>query len=753
MGRISATRFGFGGTTVAACCLLLLFFLTSPAGPHWVSPCFAEKVKAVKAPVAEEAEKRETKEPEKVAIHFVEVELPAVIKFISEITGKNFVFDERVRGKISIIAPSKLSVEEAFGMFTSVLELKGFTVVPAGPNTFKIMAAAEAKQKGILRAVEERQPVNESYLARLIPLKFIPAEEALRFLQPLISRDGHLSVFGPGQVLLAVDSGLNLEKILSLLELIDQPLVKEQPEIVFLKHASAEGTARMLNEGLGKLKVRTAPAQPGTEEAAGAMADPRLNAVILFGPKAMREAMKGLVAQTDIPSPEAQGRINVYFLENADATELSKVLEGIIKGIQTTRQVSPTAPGVAVTPFEAAGAISITPDKATNSLVIVASPADYQSLLPVLKVLDRRRNQVFVEAMITEVSIDKLLELGSRWRGAITKDGEPVFIGGFGKVDTSTIQSIINGLTGLALGGVGNYLTIPMGLVPGATSDVTFPGLAALFSLDEFKDAVNILSTPQILTSDNREAEIVVGENVPFVSRREADPTRALSMFTTIERRDVGIKLTITPQITEGDYVRLDIYQEISSVKAESEAIVISVGPTTTKRSTKTSVVVKDRQTVVIGGLMQEKTEEVVRKVPVLGDIPLLGWLFKYKSNSKRKTNLLVFITPHVVREAGTLSRITGDKAEDFPSLKRVYVEGEVFVKFKAGIPEEKALSLISQKGASVKKFMKYIQVYQVQLKEGQSVEEGVKEFTALPEVEYAEPNFQIRVGETGGKL
>ncbi|MDH7499407.1 MAG: type II secretion system secretin GspD [candidate division NC10 bacterium] len=695
----------------------------------FVFPCFAQK-----------------KGTEKVTIHFVEVDLTAVTKFISEITGKNFIFDERAKGKISIIAPSKLTVEEAFNLFTSVLELKGFTVLPSGVNTYKIIPAAEAKQRGILRTAIDRVPINESYIARLIPLKFIPTDEALKFLQPLVSRDGHISVFGPGQLLLVVDSGLNMEKILALIGTIDLPSVREKPELIPLKHASADVVAKILMEGLSKARGRVAPGQPPLEEGVGVIADPRLNAVILFGEKGIRESMRGLIALIDSPSPEAQARINVYFLEHADATELSKVLEGIIRGIQPARQAGPGVPGAAVTPFEAAAGISITPDKSTNSLVIVASPADYRSLLQVLKQLDRRRNQVFVEAMITEVSIDRLLELGSRWRAAITKDEKPIVIGGFGPVDASTIQSIVTGLTGLAVGGMGNYLTIPQGLIPGATADITFPVIAGLFSLDEFKGAINILSNPQVLTSDNKEAEIVVGENVPFITKREADPSRPTSVFSTIERKDVGITLRITPQITEGDYVKLDIYQEISAVKQESEVVQLSVGPTTIKRSTKTSVVVKDRQTVVIGGLMQEREEESLHKVPLLGDIPLLGWFFKYRTTSKKKTNLLVFITPHMVRDAEQLAQLSEGKVEEFPYAKGLYVEGEIFLKFKEEISPEKAMMLISQKGATVKRYMKYSRVYLVQLKRAQTVEDGIKEFSAMPEVEYAEPNFQVKV-------
>jgi len=683
----------------------------------------------------------ETKKAEKIVFNFVDVDLVAVTKFISEITGKNFIFDERLKGKVTIIAPSKLSVDEAYNLFTSVLELKGFTVIPSGVDAYKIIPAVEAKQRGI-KITTEKSPVNESYIARLIPLKYISADDALKFLQPIVSKDGHISAFGPGNLLLVIDSGLNIEKIISIVDSIDQQAMREGPEIVFLKYSSADAIAKILNEGLGR-RTKTATQQVTTEDAK-AVADPRLNAVVLIGDKGLREAMKGLISILDVPSPEAQGRINVYFLENADATELAKVLEGMLKGIQTSRQTAPGTP--TVTPFEAGSGVMITPDKATNALVIVASPGDYQSLSQVIKQLDKRRKQVFVEAMIIEASIDKLKEIGTKWRAMVRNNGEPVAITGVGTIDYTGIQSILNGLTGFTAGGMGNFLSVPVTKSDGTTSDITVPGFAALFSLSDFKDAINVLSTPQILTSDNKEAEIVVGENVPFIGKRESDPTRTISLFSTIERKDVGITLRLTPQITEGDYVKLDLYQEISSVKQDSENIIISVGPTTTKRSTKTSVVVKDKQTVVIGGLMQEREEDSVTNVPVLGEIPLVGWLFKYKSTSKKKTNLLVFLTPHIVKEAEHLEKITIDKQKEFGRSEKYYAEGEILVKFKKEVPVEKALKLILSKDASLIRFIEDAEGYHIKLREGQSVMDALREFSSMPEVEYAEPNYKIKM-------
>jgi len=604
-----------------------------------------------------------------IAFNFVDVEIPTVIKFISEISGTNFIFDERIKGKITIIAPAKLSIDDAFSLFTSVLNLKGYTIIHSGPKTYKIIPSSEAKAEGML-STDENIPVNDAYITRLLPTQNIKADDAVQFLRSIVSRDGYISAFGPGNLLLVVDSAVNIEKISSILKLIDQPSAQEE-----------------------------------------------------------------------------EAKINVYFLENADATDLAKVLEGILKNMQTNFKtpLNRQKPGTESTPV-----LSITPDKATNSLIIVAPQSDYENIAQVVKTLDKRRKQVFVEAMIIEASIDRLRDLGVKWRYAATQNGEPIAVGGFGTVDNNTLLSVVEGLTGFSIGGAGKYFDIPItsfntnGTI--STSNLTAPGFAALFSLNDFKDAINVLSTPQILTSDNEEAEIIVGENVPFISKRERDITTTNTVLNSIERKDVGITLRLTPQITEGDYVKLDIYQEISALKDSSENILTSIGPTTTKRSTKTSVVVKDGLTVVIGGLMQERDEESVSKMPLLGDIPVMGWLFKSKSVGKVKTNLLVFLTPHIVKESDELSKLTAEKHREFSEREKLYAPGEIIVKFKDDISQEKALEIIAQKGASVKKYLEGIKAFQITLKSGQEVEAAIQEFLSLPEVLYAEPNYTVKI-------
>src|SRR4030042_2775184 len=271
------------------------------------------------------------KKDEMATFNFVDIDLPVIARFVSEITGKNFIFDERVKGKITIIAPSKISVADAFNLFTSILELKGFTVVPSGVNAYKIIPVSEARQRGI-SVTMDKQPVNESYMARLIQLKDISPDDALKFIQPVVSKDGYVSVFGPANMLLVIDSGLNMEKILSIIKIIDQPSLHAAPEIINLQHATADIVAKIINEGVSKRPRAGVMPSPGEESKE--RADQRLNAVILFGDKVAKAAMKYLISLLDVPSPNAQGMINIYFLEHADATELSKVLDGLIKGAQ-----------------------------------------------------------------------------------------------------------------------------------------------------------------------------------------------------------------------------------------------------------------------------------------------------------------------------------------------------------------------------------------------------------------------------------
>ena len=617
-----------------------------------------------------------------VVLNFSDVDISTMVKFISDLTGRNFVMDDRVKGKISVFSPAKLSNDEAFNVFTSVLELKGFTVVPAG-RVYKIVPTSVAKQSGMkVLSNQEKGPVNEAYVARIITLDNISAQEAVTFLQPMVSKDGYISSFGPGNMLLAVDSALNIQKLLGILQLIDTDQRRGGGEVVFLKNASAESAANLIREWMGSRDKGQKPAgqaSQGISSAAGGLVvpDTRLNALILFGSEKDKDDIKKLLAIIDVVPPSSSSKVNVYYLENADATDVAKVLDGVVKGVTAAGLIGaggqPAGSAPQQSPFEG-GKVTITPDKATNSLVIMASPTDYQNLLQVIQKLDKRRRQVFVQALIAEISLDKLKDVGLQW-GMIgaASDGKNASV--VGQYDPQ--GSITTILSALATSGLSSFVTIPNTGTPA--------NFAAVLHALQSHGAVNVLSTPNILTSDNKEAEIFVGQNVPFITGTNLSST-GLSQ-QSVERKDVGIALKITPQISEGEYVKLDIYQEISAVvpTAVSSGSVNASDLVTTKRSAKTSVVVKDKDTVVIGGLIQDQETETENKVPLLGDIPGLGWLFKTKSKQRTKTNLLIVLTPRIIRGAEEMAEVTGAQKQKFNDAVRMdkpfNLEGEMQLK------------------------------------------------------------------------
>ena len=668
---------------------------------------------------------------EKISFNFVDVDITAVAKFISDVTGKNFIYDNRVKGKVTVIAPTKISSSDAYDLFTSVLQLKGYAIVPSGFGAYKIIPVGEAKQSG-LTVSERKIPKNDDFIARLILIENISADSALRFLQPLISRNGYISAFGPGNLILVMDSGLVIEKVLKIIVAIDKPFVTEEPEVVYLENSDAGEVARVLNEGVQKsAQIR------GVKASAKAVPVKRINAIVLFGSKADRTSMLKLISRLDIEPLTEQGVINVYFLENADAEDLSTVIKNLITGGNKGPK------GKGGTPSAQLSDINITPDKGTNSLVIVASPSNYSSLVNTIKQLDRKRRQVYVEALIVEASIDKLRELGTKWRAIGTVQGEPVAVGGFGVMDQNSMNEIVSGLSGLSVGGAGNYMNFqyPNPTNPGQMMDVGVPGFAALFSMKEFQGVVNILSSPQILTADNSEAEIHVGENVPFITKTETNTSGLATK--SIERQDVGIKLNITPQITEGDNVRLALYQEISSVKDSGSSAALEVGPTTTIRSTKTTVIVSNEQTVVISGLMQERMEESETRVPLLHRIPLIGWLFKYRTSTNVKNNLLVFLTPHIIRDSNDLRRITNVKKDLYARKENMVVDGHMVVNFKEEVSEDTATALLSKKKLTIMERTK-TDGYVVRLPEKMRQKKGFKLFKRVKEVESVKPFYRF---------
>jgi general secretion pathway protein D len=623
--------------------------------------------------------------PVYISMDFTDVELPVLVKFMSEQTKKNFIFDERVQGKITIISPRKITVEEAYEVFLSVLQVKGFTVIEQG-NTLKIVAAREAKQETIAMgsAKEALGPAPAEFISRLIPLQHVDTQEVVTLLTPIVSKDGMLSQFPSSNTLLMIDSRANIDRVLRILSELDVEGVPPSMMIFALKYASAQETAKMLETVYQDTMTpgTAAGAKPRTLRVARTrgvplrfIPDPRTNSLIVLAhPDTMRD-VGDLLQKLDVPGPAtAGGKINVYYLENADAEDLAKVLASLAdKKAESARPGQPPVPAGAQQPTvktiisaELEGGVRITPDKPTNSLIIVASLNDYETLVQVIRRLDIRRRQVYVEAVFMEVNLDNSKDLGVEWRGAIEVGNQGVIVGGtnygFQGGVTDLIAAIATGNplvlagTGLIAGGFGGSVTLPDG--------TQIPAVMAILRAAQSLSNINILSSPHLITVDNKEAEIIVAENVPFITSTSRDQTNLANVINTVERKDVGIILRITPHIHESEYVTLDIYQEASALKEGSVLFATTIGPTTTKRSAKTSVLVKNGDMVLLGGLMQEQISNTQTKVPLLGDIPLLGRLFRFDSVTRKKTNLLIMLTPHIIKEPSDMIGRTLEKAD-----------------------------------------------------------------------------------------
>ena len=613
--------------------------------------------------------------PVYLSMDFTDVELPVLIKFMSEQTKKNFIFDERVQGKITIISPRRVTLDEAYDVFLYVLQAKGFTTVSQG-NTIKIVAAREARQDTIRTGIS-KETASAEFITRLVPLQYLSSAEVVPLVTPLVSKDGMVSAFGSSNTLLLIDSRANIDRIVTILGEVDSAGTPGVLRVYPLAYAVATEAAKTLTSiyleaGPGaaapaaKGRAREGQIRPSRGVAVKFLPDPRTNSLIVHAGQEMQDDVADLLKKIDVPASAGSGKINVYYLENADAEEVSKVLASLSERRTGTAGAAPAsapgprsappATGTGIVSAELEGGVKVTPDKATNSLIVVASSNDYETLVGVIKKLDIRRRQVYVEAVIMEITLDKSRDLGTEFRGtAAAGDGAVIsgtnfdFKGNVNQLFSAlaTGNPLVFGGTGLIAGGIFGEVTLPDG--------TKVPAVTAVLRAAQTRDNINILSSPHLLTLDNKEAEIVVGENVPFITSQARDSTNLANVINTVERKDVGITLRLTPHIHESDFVSLDIFQESSAVKGDSLLNSSTVGPTTTKRSAKTSVLVKNGDTVVLGGMMQETFTNTVSQIPLLGDIPLLGNLFRFKSVSRKKTNLLIMLTPRIIREPGEM--------------------------------------------------------------------------------------------------
>lgn len=611
----------------------------------------------VKTPITARKEKSRlnSDEPEPaVTIDFDQVDIPIFIKFISELTGKNFVIDKGVRGKVTIISPNKISVDEAYRVFESVLEVHGFTTVPSG-NIIKIVPAASARTMSVeTRLRREALDSEDKVVTQLIPLRYAEPDELKKLFAPFISKSSVMVSYPPTRTLIVTDVLSNIKRLMGLARAIDVEGVGEEISLIPLEHAGAGPLAKSLNTVFERRAVkqkRTAGPQTVTK----IVADERTNSLIVVSSEDNAAKIRKLVKLLDKEAPRGQGDIHVYYLQHANAEDLTKVLTAL-----PSKKSDAKNKGKAPILSKEARIVA---DPATNSLVIMADKDDYLVLEQVIRKLDIPRMMVFIEALFMEVNVDKEFNLGVEWQGIKTFSYDGKNAGAF----AGSSPSNFNTLTGIAKG------ALPQGFSMGVISEaieiagVKFPNLAAVVNAYQQDRDVHILSTPQILTTDNEEAEIMVGKNVPYQVRDET--TKAELDYSSYEYKDVGVTLKITPQISQERFVRLKIYEEVT--RLVDDTVLSTTGrPETWKRLAQTTVIVKDANTVVIGGLIGDETTTTDYKVPCLGDIPLLGRLFKGTSKDRQKTNLFIFLTPRIIQNPAEARKIYLDKKEQIERIK-----------------------------------------------------------------------------------
>jgi len=597
---------------------------------------------------------------QQVNFDFEEADLRTVIQAVSEFTGKNFLVDPRVQGKVTVVAPTPLTVEQAYKVFQSVLEVNGFVTVDAD-GAVKIVPAEEGKVRDTSVYSDGPQPAGDDMQTRIIQLEHVNPERLVPVLRPLVPAYGHLAADSESSSLIITDRASNVDRIVSIVNRLDRPSQNGELEVITLTNASAAEMAVMI----GRLYPPPSIEQAALSAGVMVIEEPRTNSLVIKADVSTRTEIRKLLADLDQPA-ENNGDTQVIFLNNADAENLVEVLQGTINA--TAEQQASATP---------LPKMSIKADTDTNALIVQASKSEFNKIRQVIESLDVRRLQVYVEALIAEVSADVAREFGIQLQTAdgLRNDNSGV-IGSTGFDVGTRIQDVVtNPLStgaGLSIGFIDGTVLLPDG-----TEVVNLLGLAR--ALESQNDA-NILSTPNILTMDNQEAQIVVGQNVPFVTGAYSQTATAGTLnnpFQTIERKDVGLTLRIKPQITEGSAIKMEIYQEVSNVAQRGEAQDI----VTNTRSLKTTVVAENNRMLVLGGLIQEDTAQNRQKVPLLGDIPILGNLFRYRSNKRTKTNLLVFLRPRIVRGSADMDEPTRRKYEYLDELTSKPVSGKPAVK------------------------------------------------------------------------
>ncbi len=581
-----------------------------------------------------------TVQAEEVTLNFSDADLTAVVNSVSQITGKNFIIDPRVKGKVTVISSKPLSEDEVYKVFLSILQVHGFATVPT-ENAIKIIPDASAKQDAAPVVNRASRKDGDQLVTKVIQIRNVNATQLVPILRPLVAQQGHLAAYAQTNVLIISDRASNISRISEIIQRIDKQSDADI-EFIQLEHAFASEVVRLLQN-----LATTAPGKKGAQATVKFSADERTNSILLTGEPSERLKFSSIIKKLDRPVDSA-GNIHVVYLRYADAENIAKILGSVGKEVVKAQSKNVGGKGAAT-----GNSLNIQADQVSNALVITAPMSVFRSLRSVIQQLDIPRAQVHIEAIIAEVSMDASNELGVQWIIDGTPKDNPALVTNFAG-STTPISSLASGAAAIADG-----LTLGLGRLD--EPSLNFVALIRALAGDS---DTNLLSTPSIVTLDNQEAEIVVGQNVPFVTGEytassSTGGTSISNPFRTIDRKDVGITLKVKPQINEGDSITMEIQQEVSNISGSSTGAVDLV---TNKRSLNTTVQLADGELLVLGGLIDDVLVNTEQKVPGLGDIPVLGALFRAKKTTKKKRNLLVFIRATIIRDPAKARRLSERK-------------------------------------------------------------------------------------------
>ena len=627
-------------------------------------------------------------QPQRLSLNFANTDIEAVARAMADFTGRTIIVDPRVKGTVTLSVEQPVSAEQALATLSAALRLQSIALVDSG-GVIRIVPEADARlQGGPVQLGAPATGRGDEIITQVFRLNYESAVNIAQVLRPLVASNNPINAYAANNTIVVTDYAENVRRIARIIAAIDTPAGNEV-DVVRLEHSIASDMALLL------ARLLETPAQAGPDAGrVSILAEPVSNSLLVRAPTPARANLVRVLAQKlDQPS-SAPGNIHVVYLKNANATNLARTLLGVsapeasaplagtTPGLQQqlggSRPVgtAPSRPltGTPAAPTPISGQIAgaqIQADPATNTLIIIAPEPVYRNLRAVIDQLDMRRAQVFIESLIIEVTSDQAAEFGIQWQGGLGNLASTS--GGSGVLAGTNFGGQGQNILGVAQ----NPATIGQGLAIGvARGQITLPGVGVVTNLQvlaralETMSKANILSTPNILTLDNEEARIVVGQNVPFVTGQFISPASGggatVNPFQTVERRDVGLTLRVRPQISDSGTIKLVIYQEVSSVQDSSNA----AGIITNMRAIETNVLVDDGAIVVLGGLVQDTVNNTTDKVPVLGDLPLIGQLFRFETRRQQKTNLMVFLRPYIVRDESDARSLAVDRYDNMRRLE-----------------------------------------------------------------------------------